>query len=135
MKTIWFIILLSLAGQAHADICEPKMSEEQEKFVYVELAEMSFEQQLSFANFLTITRKKAFEEGALHTLSSIDEEIYFRVNSILQCTNMNEHIDKNAVLEAVGIFLKKFSYYPLTWSAEWTDSLNNKIEELENKNL
>ena len=132
MKSIWFLILFSLAWQVNADVCEPKMSEEQEKFIYTELAKLSFGQQLHFVNFLAITRKKAFEEGALNTVSSIDDEISVIIHSIITFANSNEYINKTAVLEALDLFLKGFNYYPLTWTTDKTDSINNKINKLRN---
>ncbi|MEO3677976.1 hypothetical protein ABGI61_02995 [Rheinheimera sp. FR7-31] len=130
MKSIWFLILFSFVWQVHADSCEPKMSEEQEKFIYANLAKLSFDQQLSFVNFLAITRKKAFEEGALNTLSSIDDEMSVIIHSIIIFANSNEYIEKTAVLEALDLFLNGFNYYPLTWTTDMTDSINNKINEL-----
>ncbi|HEY0923449.1 hypothetical protein [Rheinheimera pacifica] len=132
MKSIWFLILFSFGWQVHADICEPKMSEEQEKFIYTNLAKLSFEQQFSFVNFLAITRKKAYEEGALNTLSSIDDEMYVIIHSIITFANSNEYVEKNAVLESLDLFLKGFVYYPLTWTAESIESINSKISELSN---
>ncbi len=135
MKTMWLLILLSLGGQAHADICEPKMSEEQEKVISITLAELAFEQQLSFVNFLAITRKNAFEEGALNTLSVIDDEMYRIISSIIIFTRTNEYINKSSVLEALDLFFKGFLYYPLTWSAESFDSIDNRIKELKNNDV
>ncbi|WP_040551386.1 hypothetical protein [Rheinheimera nanhaiensis] len=130
MKSIWFLILFSFGWQVHADICEPKVSEEQEKFIYTNLAQLSFEQQLSFLNFLAITRKRAFEEGALNTLSSIDDEMSVIIHSIITFANSSKYIEKTAVLEALDLFLKGFNYHPLTWTTDSTDSINNKISEL-----
>ena len=132
MKSIWFLILFSFSWQVHADICEPKMPEEQEKFIYTNLAKLSFEQQLSFVNFLAITRKKAFEEGALNTLASIDDEMSVIIHSIITFVNSNEYVEKATVLEALELFFKGFSYYPLTWTTDTTESINNKINKLRN---
>lgn len=79
-------------------------------------------------NWILDTRKLAFEEGAINTITTLDRKLLGMVHNLLM-PELKDNIDWQQI-DNIKALLSTESYYPLTWDAYTTDSIREKLKEL-----
>jgi hypothetical protein len=118
MKLLVGIILFNFLAFVNANECSSQLFKQKEEISLAFRVEATLENHFTYITSISGFRKIAFQDGAINMVNKIDQDLYLRIVEVIHYSkneSKSSQIDANSAIDA---FIKDTEYYPLTWSLE-----------------
>ena len=127
MKIIIGLLLLSIAPLANANECYEELWQQKKDISQAFQTEITLENHFTYITSIAGFREEAHKDGAINMINKIDQDLYVRIAEVIHYSKSKSNTYQKGVISAIEHFIKDTEYYPLTWTQE-------ELEELEELN-